>query len=158
MCCRFPNKARIGFKTWRLRNWRTENYNYNTQACNDNFLCLSFSQVKWKITVKNFVFVNENQFTWRSSQNYTLSYYHLTFSQSNRLIVLETRPDLKQGGKWIRQPRSWASGKVENRNLESGIRNRNGNRKRDRKRNRKRNRNGKRNQFKNRDNVYVNLS
>ena len=31
--------------------------------------------------------MNENQFTWRSSQNYTLSYYHLTFSESNRLIV-----------------------------------------------------------------------
>ena len=153
MCCRFPNKARIGFKTWRLRNWRTENYNYKTQACND-----SFSQVKWKITVKNFVFVNENQFTWRSSQNYTLSYYHLTFSESNRLIVLETRPDLKQGGNWIRQPRSRASGKVENRNPESGIRNRNGNKERDRNRNRNRNRNGKRNQYKNRHNVYLNLS
>jgi len=38
-------------------------------------------------TVKNFVFVNENQFTWRSSQNYTLSYYRLTISESNRLIV-----------------------------------------------------------------------
>ena len=31
--------------------------------------------------------MNENQFTWRSSQNYTLSYYHLTFCESNRLIV-----------------------------------------------------------------------
>ena len=31
--------------------------------------------------------MNENQFTWRSSQNYTLSYYHLTFSESIRLIV-----------------------------------------------------------------------
>ena len=36
---------------------------------------------------QNFVFVNENQFTCRSSQNYTLNYYHLTFSESNRLIV-----------------------------------------------------------------------
>ena len=82
----FSNKARIGFKTWRLRNWRTEDQNYNTQACNDNFLFLSFSQVKWKMADKNFVFVNENQFTWRSSQNDTLS-YQLTCSESNRLIV-----------------------------------------------------------------------
>ena len=39
------------------------------------------------MAVKNFVFANENQFTWRSGQNYTLSYYQLTFSESNRLIV-----------------------------------------------------------------------
>ena len=39
------------------------------------------------MAVKNFVFVNENQFTWRSGQNYTLSYYQLTFSEPNRLIV-----------------------------------------------------------------------
>ena len=39
------------------------------------------------MAVKNFVFVNENQFTWRSGQNYTLSYYQLTFTESNRLIV-----------------------------------------------------------------------
>ena len=31
--------------------------------------------------------MNENQFTWRSGQNYTLNYYHLTFSETNRLIV-----------------------------------------------------------------------
>ena len=36
------------------------------------------------MAVKSFVFVKENQFTWRS--NFT-SYYHLTFSESNRLIV-----------------------------------------------------------------------
>ena len=39
------------------------------------------------MAVKNFVFVNENAFTWRCGQNYTLSYYQLTFSESNRLIV-----------------------------------------------------------------------
>ena len=39
------------------------------------------------MAVKNFVFVNENQLIWRSSQNYTLSYYQLTFSESYRLIV-----------------------------------------------------------------------
>ena len=39
------------------------------------------------MAVKNFVFVNENQFTWRSGQDYTLSYYQLTFSEPNRLIV-----------------------------------------------------------------------
>ena len=39
------------------------------------------------MAVKSFVFVNENQFTWRSGQNYTLSYYQLTFSEPNRLIV-----------------------------------------------------------------------
>ena len=39
------------------------------------------------MAVKDFVFVNENQFTWRSGQNYTLSYYQLTFSEPNRLIV-----------------------------------------------------------------------
>ena len=87
MCCLFPNKALIGFKTWRLRNWRTENQNYNTQACNDNFLCPSFSQVKWKMAVKNFVFVKENQFTWRSNYPNYRSYYHLTFFESNQLIV-----------------------------------------------------------------------
>ena len=75
----------------RHEDWETEELKIrttiDTQACNDNFLCLSFSQVKWKMAVKNFVFVNENQFTWRSGQNYTLSYYQLTFSEPNRLIV-----------------------------------------------------------------------
>ena len=75
----------------RHEDWETEELKIrttiNTQACNDNFLCLSFSQVKWKMAVKNFVFVNENQFTWRSGQNYTLRYYQLTFSEPKRLIV-----------------------------------------------------------------------
>ena len=72
--------------------------------------------------------------------------------------LLETRPDLTQGGNWIRQPRSWASGKIENWHPASGIRNRNGNRNRDRDRSRNMNRNGKRKLYKNRDNVYRNLS
>ena len=41
---------------------------------------------------------------------------------------------------------------------EAGIRNRNGNRNRNRKGNRNRNRNEKRNLYKNRDNIYLNLS
>ena len=41
---------------------------------------------------------------------------------------------------------------------ETGIRNRNGNRNRNRDRKRNRNRNGKRNLYKNRDNIYLNLS
>ena len=53
------------------------------------FYVMVSARLKWKTTVKNFVFVNENQFTWRSSQNYTLSYYQLTFSESNRLYCFK---------------------------------------------------------------------
>lgn len=35
--------------------------------------------------------------------------------------LLETKPDLTQGGNWIGEPRSWASGKIENWNPEFGI-------------------------------------
>ena len=73
-------------KTEILKNWKLELQYTSLQW---QLFCLSFSQVKWKITVKNFVFVNENQFTWRSSQNYTLSYYQLTFSESNRLYCFK---------------------------------------------------------------------
>ena len=48
------------------------------------------------------------------------------------------------------------NGRLEKR--ESGIRNRNGNRNMNWNRNRNRNRNGKRNLYKNRDNIYLNLS